>query len=113
MGPEHLFYHDLPVGDQKYWTSQLKPQSTITQKAPSTQVAFVDIPVTYLYCTDDQFLPITVQKMMVKQSGLKVQELSCTAGHSPFLSQPDVFVKSILTALEADARGAVDQISDE
>ena len=71
----------------------------IAQKTPLTQVAYTNIPVTYLYCEGDQALPLAVQEMMVKQSGLSVQELRCDAGHSPFLSQPDVFIESILKSI--------------
>ena len=102
MNPERLFYHDLPPEQQKYWASQLKPQTAIAQKTPLTQVAYLDIPVSYLYCTDDQALPIAVQEAMVKQSGVKVQEFSCDAGHSPFLSQPDVFVDCIMKSVKAE-----------
>ncbi|KIW98009.1 uncharacterized protein Z519_01593 [Cladophialophora bantiana CBS 173.52] len=100
--PEHVFYHDLPAEEQKHWASKLKHHSTIAQKTPLTQVAYTDIPVTYLYCEDDQALPLAVQEMMVRQSGLAdVQELRCRAGHSPFLSQPDVFVDSIIKSIKA------------
>ncbi|EXJ75174.1 uncharacterized protein A1O5_01870 [Cladophialophora psammophila CBS 110553] len=100
--PEHVFYHDLPAEEQKHWASKLKHHSTIAQNTPLTQVAYTDIPVTYLYCEDDQALPLAVQEMMVKQSGLTdVQELRCGAGHSPFLSQPDVFVASIIKSITA------------
>ena len=103
MNPEHLFYHDLPPEQQKHWASQLKPQTAIAQKTPLTQVAYSDIPVSYLYCTDDKALPIAVQEAMVKQSGVDVQEFTCTAGHSPFLSQPNVFVDCIMKSLKAEA----------
>jgi pimeloyl-ACP methyl ester carboxylesterase len=64
-----------------------------------TQVAYTKIPTTYLYCENDRALPLAVQEMMVKQAGLDAQELRCGAGHSPFLSQPDVFVESILKSI--------------
>lgn len=96
---ELLFYHDLPIEEQKIWVSKLKHHSTIAQKTPLTQVAYTNIPVSYLYCEGDQAMPLTVQEMMVKQSGVDVQEMRCVAGHSPFLSQPDVFVDSIIKSI--------------
>lgn len=95
-----MFYHDLSPEDQKYWASQLKHHTVIAQKTPLTKVAYTDIPVTYLYCEDDQALPLAVQEMMVKQSGLEVQEMRCTAGHSPFLSQPHMFVDSVIKSFQ-------------
>ena len=77
----------------------MKHHSTIAQKTPLTQVAWTNIPVAYLYCKNDQAMPLAVQQMMVKLSGVDVQELWCEAGHSPFLSQLDVFVDSILKSI--------------
>ncbi|KAL2427080.1 hypothetical protein ABEF95_008073 [Exophiala dermatitidis] len=100
MNPEQVFYQDLPVDQQAHWASQLKPQTTICQFNPVTRIAYKDIPVSYLYCENDQALPLPVQKQMVKKCGVKVQEFTCTAGHSPFLSQPETFVDYIVTASE-------------
>lgn len=73
----------------------------IAQKTPLTKTAHTEIPVSYLYCESDQALPLSLQEAMVKHSGLRVQELRCTAGHSPFLSQPDTFVERIQEAVRA------------
>lgn len=103
MNPEELFYQDLPPDEQKYWASQLRTHVARSQLDPVSQVAFKDIPASYLYCENDQALPFHFQKLMVKQSGVEVREFTCDAGHSPFLSQPDMFVDSIVQAAEADA----------
>ncbi|KIX92919.1 uncharacterized protein Z520_11395 [Fonsecaea multimorphosa CBS 102226] len=100
--PERVFYNDLPAEEQKLWVSKLKHHSIIATKTPLTQVAYTSIPVTYLYCEEDQALPLPTQEMMVRQSGLEdVQELRCGAGHSPFLSEPDLFVESIIMSINA------------
>ena len=97
--PEHVFYQDLQPTEQKFWAAKLKHHSVIAQKTALTQVAYGNIPVAYLYCKIDQALPLAVQEMMVLRSGLDVLELWCEAGHSPFLSQPDVFVESVLKSI--------------
>lgn len=99
MNPEHVFYNDLTPSEQQFWTSKLQHHTVIAQKTPLTKTAYTEIPVSYLYCENDQALPLSLQEAMVKQSGVKVQELRCTAGHSPFLSQPDTFVEMVEEAL--------------
>ncbi|RMZ79359.1 hypothetical protein DV736_g6680, partial [Chaetothyriales sp. CBS 134916] len=100
MNPEQVFYQDLSPEEQKHWASRLRPQGTITQFNPLTQVAYEDIPLSYLYCENDQALPLAIQKLMVEKCGVKVQEFTCSAGHSPFLSQPDMFVDCVIKASE-------------
>ena len=95
MDPKNAFYSDLQPPEQEYWASKLQHHTVIAQKTPLTKAAYTQIPVGYLYCENDQAMPLWLQHDMVKQSGVKVQEMSCSAGHSPFLSQPDVFVDSI------------------
>ena len=94
-----MFYNDLPPEEQKHWAGKLKQHSAIAQKTPLTQVAHTNIPVSYLYCENDQAMLLPMQEMMVQRSGLDVQELRCAAGHSPFLSYPDAFVENILKSI--------------
>ncbi|KAI1621738.1 Alpha/beta hydrolase fold-1 [Exophiala viscosa] len=101
MDPEQLFYQDLPADQQKYWAAQLKHHVAQSQLDPVNRVAYKNIPVSYLYCENDQALPLQFQKLMVKQCGVEVKEYTCDAGHSPFLSQPDMFVDCIVQAAES------------
>ncbi len=100
MTPAQVFYQDLSPDEQRHWASQLKPRGTVTQYNPLTQVAYKDIPVSYLFCESDQALPLGLQKMMVENCGVDVQEFTCSSGHSPFLSQPDVFVDCVVKTSE-------------
>jgi hypothetical protein len=77
----------------------LKQQSALTQRTPLTRVAYTNIPVAYLYCEEDKVLPVAVQQMMVQESGLDVLELRCSASHSPFLSQPENFVRHVISTI--------------
>ena len=87
--PERRFYNDLSPQAQDHWVSELRRHPYIAKMTPVTYVAYRYHPVTYLYCEDDEAIPLELQKMMVAGSGLDFQTESCTAGHSPFLSQPE------------------------
>lgn len=90
QGADSVFYNDLPAGDQAYYMSELAPVPTATQTATPTYAAYQHYPSTYLYCSGDAALPLHVQEMLVNASGAHFQKSTCTASHSPFLSQPQV-----------------------
>jgi hypothetical protein len=71
MNPQHVFYQDLPLVEQEHWAAQLKHHTIVAQKTPLTKTAYSDIPVSYLYCENDQALPFWPQEQMVKESGVK------------------------------------------
>ena len=62
---------------------------------PLTYVAYEHIPVTYLYCEKDETIPVELHKLMVETCPVQVETETCTAGHSPFLSQIEVVVGCI------------------
>lgn len=54
---------------------------------PISNVGYEHVPATYLYCQEDQALPLAVQHMMVEKFGGEgFRTESCVSGHSPFLS---------------------------
>jgi hypothetical protein len=61
----------------------------LTQTTPITYAAYKHFSVTYLYCTKDQAMPLALQEMIVRNSGIMFETESCDASHSPFLSQPE------------------------
>jgi hypothetical protein len=98
LDPATRFYNDLPAAEQDHWVSLLKPCSAKTQLQAVTYVAFLYHPVTHLICENDQALPAFLQRKMISnveggKAGLGFTIERCTAGHSPFSSQPDVLVK--------------------
>ena len=97
--PERRFYNDLPKQEQDHWVSELKPHPAIAQLTPLTYAAYKKHPVSYLYCTNDEALPLSVQQMMVAGCGVEVQTYSCSAGHSPFLSQPQAVLDTVEKSL--------------
>jgi hypothetical protein len=53
------------------------------------------IPSKYLICEADKALPPAAQEHVVARSAGAIVAERCSAGHSPFLSQPDVVVKLV------------------
>ena len=98
--PDRRFYNDLPKEEQDHWVSELKPGPAKAQLTPLTFTAYTKHPCSYLFCTSDEALPIAVQEMMVKGSGIDIKTYSCTAGHSPFLSQSPVVLDTVVDILE-------------
>jgi len=83
------FYNDLSSAEADHWVSLLKPHPAIAQMTELTNEGFRYVPCTYLYCENDGGLPIFVQKDMVEKIGVEVEEVTCAAGHSPYLSMPE------------------------
>jgi len=100
LEPERRFYNDLSKREQDHWISELRPHPSIAQLTPLTYVAYRHHPVYYLFCENDEALPLELQRMMVVGTGLDFKTETCTAGHSPFLSQPETvlnFVRKLAT----------------
>lgn len=90
--PRRRFFNDLSKQDQDHWLSELRPQLAVVQQTPITYTAYKYHPVVYLYCEKDEALLLEAQKMMVDNAGVDFKIETCTAGHSPFLSQIDSFL---------------------
>ncbi len=95
IDPEHMFYNDMPVAEQKHWMSLVKPHPAIAQLTPLTCTAYKYIPTSYLFTENDQPLPVQYQHSMVQSAGVEIQTESCTAGHSPYLSMPQTVATAI------------------
>ncbi|PQE18183.1 FAD binding domain-containing protein [Rutstroemia sp. NJR-2017a BBW] len=94
--PARRFYNDLSPVEQDRWLAELRPTSVLTQSAPLTHAAYQHYDSAYLFCKADEAIPLEFQKIMVEMTGVNFYTEECTAGHSPFLSQPQTvldFVK--------------------
>ncbi len=89
--PEKIFYNDLDDETAKKWVSKLKVHSWPTLSSKLGYAAWKHVSSAYLLCEADQAIPIQVQEAMA--SGMASER--CTAGHSPFLSQPEVTARFI------------------
>nr|OQO29168.1 hypothetical protein B0A51_03872 [Rachicladosporium sp. CCFEE 5018] len=95
IGPgraEHYFYHDLPAADAEKWTRLLKPISMAALMGKATHAGWREVPVSYLFCTEDQALPDFTQRgiiEMARKYGVEMRVEEVMASHSPFLSMPE------------------------
>lgn len=103
--PETIFYNDLEKSEQDHWIGRLKPHSYQVMHTPVTYAAWKDLPCTYLYCMDDQAIPLEIQKMMVEGTaqGCGFRTETVEAGHSPFLSKTKETAEAIVRAAEVGA----------
>lgn len=82
------FYHRCSPGDAAWATSRLRPMPTGCLMAPlPEQVAWKQVPSTYVVCTDDQIVSPAAQRSMAAQAGGAIE---VDSDHSPFLSYPAV-----------------------
>lgn len=99
LEPERRFHNDISEDEKQRWLAENKPCPAIAQQTPITQAAYLYHPVTYLYCEGDAALPLAVQQMMVQRakgdSGIQIGEGTCSAGHSPYLSQPEKVLETV------------------
>jgi hypothetical protein len=96
--PGHRCYNDLPEDQRNHWVSLLRPNPAVAHSSPLTYVAYKHYPVAYLYCENDQAIPVQFQRSMVKKvraMGVMVREYNCDSGHSPYLSQPVTVLKAV------------------
>ena len=101
LKPFEVFYNDLPTEEAEFQASNLKLQSPDTFDAKLMYPAYMDIPATYLLCEQDQAIPYERQKRLVadaRAAGAKLETVTCSAGHSPFLSQPELVANVIRRA---------------
>ena len=91
-----IFYSDLPEAQQREWLTKVKTHVFATVQAKATAASWKEIPTHYLLCEDDQAIPAFAQEAMtgmVRDMGGEMEVERIKAGHSPFLSQPDVVVE--------------------
>lgn len=96
--PGRRFYNDLSNEDRAYWVSKLVKCPIGQQLTPITFAAHLHHPVTYLVCEKDEAIPAFIQRKMVedarKENSAVIVEI-CSAGHSPFLSQPEEILRVV------------------
>ncbi|KAL8776351.1 MAG: hypothetical protein Q9194_003203 [Teloschistes cf. exilis] len=90
---ERKLYNDLPEPEASTWASRLMPSSRKVQTTILTRAAWRYTPSTYLVCENDQALPPHDQAGFAATAKAHVE--TCTAGHSPMLSSPDMLAQKI------------------
>ncbi|MCJ1283374.1 hypothetical protein MMC26_002702 [Xylographa opegraphella] len=99
--PKAAFYADVPSPADSVAISQLRLQSATALDSPSPPPAWADAVFDgrrgYVFCTEDQAIPLAAQQAMVQNSGVEWAVRTMRAAHSPFLSDP-----GLLAALVAE-----------
>ena len=92
--PARLFYNDVPPSDAEFYASKLVTHCRVSITQPGTADCLNGVvPCTFLICENDNAVPVSVQERMAKNLGEGAHVERCSAGHSPFISQPDVVAK--------------------
>ncbi|MEU8258124.1 alpha/beta hydrolase [Micromonospora inaquosa] len=89
------FMQDCPPDIVREGAARLIRQTIAVTQQPVRQVAWHDLPTTYVVCADDRGTPASAQREFSRRAD-KVVELP--TGHHPFLSEPQA-VADILTGL--------------
>lgn len=100
--PEEIFYNDLPEDEARRVSATLKPQSWQVFESKLNHASWQTIPSTYLYCLQDNAIPMPVQELMVNEfaKGYEIRTETIDASHSPFLSKPDETAAIILKVVD-------------
>jgi pimeloyl-ACP methyl ester carboxylesterase len=85
MTPVDVFYGDVDAATARQAVSHLGYQSLASMIQEVTEVAWKNIPSTYVICESDKAVTPSIQEMFAQRAG-KVQRLNTS--HAPFLSRP-------------------------
>ena len=98
-----MFYQDLSDDEAAEWAAALKPQSLGVYWSKTDYAAWKHIPTTYVVCEGD--MPSTVLAIGHLLDGVRATPdhkldivVKGSAGHSPFLSQPEWMSKVLREA---------------
>ncbi|KAI1314282.1 Alpha/beta hydrolase fold-1 [Xylaria venustula] len=101
-GAAELYYSDLPPDEAKELIADVG-KNYQSQRSFEEPLGFcandIRIPMTYLLCEGDKAVPVQSQEEMVADIP-RMKTRRCTAGHSPFLSQPDITAEVIVEAAQ-------------
>ena len=95
LGAE-LFYGDAPAGVSSAALARLRPAHRPVFRGVPEQIAWRDIPSTYVVCTADQTVHPELERAMATRA-TRIVEL--TGGHSPLITRPDAVAELIVAAV--------------
>jgi len=94
--PDDVFYNTCEPSVAAQAVDALRWQSVASFMNPVTQVAWREVPSTYVVCELDQAIPVFAQEAMSQRAGTVVR---MSSDHSPFLCQPAALADVIAAAL--------------
>jgi hypothetical protein len=97
LEPEKRFYGDLSKEDQDHWVKEMRKSPIANLVAPLTHSVYDSYPISYLYATLDEAIPLSLQESMVdgirQKYNLTIPTETLAASHSPYVSMPEqVFI---------------------
>lgn len=95
-------YYDVDPELAKMDASRLKHHTRPLLLVPQIYAAWRCIPTTYLLCKGDRMIPYEMQCKLIKDADVPITTFTCDAGHSPFLSQPELTSRVIRHAAGED-----------
>ncbi|KAF9728988.1 hypothetical protein PMIN06_010440 [Paraphaeosphaeria minitans] len=97
--PREIFYGDLSDEAAAKWVQRLVPFSYQCYHGKTRYAAYGEVQTTFVFCTEDKAIPISVQEGMVaaaEQQGAKFGRVVLEgSSHSPMLSRPGELVEVI------------------
>ncbi|KAI0147040.1 alpha/beta-hydrolase [Xylariaceae sp. FL1272] len=94
-------FNDLDAEGQAKWSKEMTHTSAALFATPSSYEPWANgVPCGYIYCTEDNALPLPIQQQMSAQLGPEPVTVSIKSGHCPHLSIPDELVAAIKTVEE-------------
>jgi pimeloyl-ACP methyl ester carboxylesterase len=94
--PEQIFYNMCTPDVSQEAVAMLRTQSLVAFNQPLKQVAWKEIPSTYIICEQDNAIPVFAQEAM---SGRATDVVRMDSDHSPFLSCANQLAKLIDTII--------------
>jgi pimeloyl-ACP methyl ester carboxylesterase len=88
-----FFFHDCTPDVAASAVAQLRPMSMAAMTCTPRAVAWREKPSTYIVCTDDRALPVTLQQSNANRLGTVFE---MPTSHSPFLSRPDDLARLLI-----------------
>ncbi|BCR89857.1 uncharacterized protein ACHE_51055A [Aspergillus chevalieri] len=100
--PIYRFYFGLPAAEALKRAAALVPHALRSMGVPAASAAWLEVPSTYLICTEDNALTLEFQREIMKRAqaeGANMRTVEMKTGHSPWLVDVGVFVGHLLDAV--------------
>ncbi|CAG7995474.1 unnamed protein product [Penicillium salamii] len=96
---EQIFYHDMSPEEQQKAIAKLQPQPQKSFNEPAVHEPWHEMPSMFLFCDQDQALPLAVQENLAKNLVDPVT-YHVDGSHSAFLSVPEQVIDGLELALK-------------
>ena len=104
-----LLYHDIPNPVANDLADKFVPHAVDAIKEPVTHEAWRDIPLTYIYGTQDRVIPIERQRKMVARvksaaETVEVREVVLQCGHAGYVNAVEEIVEVVVGICPSEKR---------